>query len=822
MNQHPEKYSRGAVLHALMHYLPSQAPLKDFIHHNTLHAFQDRPFFDGLKDANSTFGYRTTLSLREYRTWYRTNPNAEPALNRAIHLLGLEDEGKFWMDKALRGEFPESAGPNLGTVRLCWKKNAGVDLDAQVHPFLFRLLGSFLDQGLAQWEFPGARELSFLDAIRALDQWSAGGLFTNQSARRLLHDVQTDLECLLERVVGSPTLYEHYLFDQQFAHAGWSGIVAQVEQNPNGLFDGRKIRLEELIFVELLMEIDALESKLGVGFQPLHQWMTESPPPLFSERVQTEKDQVVRLWQTAYEWAAYDGVLFGIQNEAMRSSQQNPLVFQAIFCIDDRMESFRRHLEMNQPDCQTFGTPGFFGLDSLYLPSDAKFASKICPAPMETQRVVREIGTRKRKKDLHFSRDSQSFHGGFLLAQTLGFYSFWRLLGQLIRPSESAKTSSSDHQMPEHVYLEHDYSTLEMADRLESMLNSMGLNADFAPLVYLIGHGASSTNNPHYAAYDCGACSGRSGSVNARLVAQWANIADVRRELNQRGILLTDTTWFVGALHDTTRDSLHFYDEDCIPAPFTAKHAENKMSFLLAATANAAERSRRFESIDLNLSLSAAHQRAALRSVSLFEPRPELNHATNAYCIVGDRGLTKNLFLDRRAFLNSYRPEKDPTGAALLPILKAAAPVCGGINLEYYFSRVDNLRLGAGSKLPHNVVGLIGVSNGIDGDLRPGLPAQMIEVHDPIRLLMVVHQEKKVVEMQLKSHTPTFQWFDLEWIHLVVLDPLDQQLWRWAKGQWIRYTPFTSRLDAVSDWMSISRSSRSNISVKQLDLNDRG
>ena len=104
----------------------------------------------------------------------------------------------------------------------CWKKNAGIDLDAQVHPFLFRLLGSFLDQGLAQWEFPGARELSFLDALRALDQWSAGGLFTNKSARRLLHDVQTDLECLLERVVGSESLFEHYLFDQQFAHAGWS------------------------------------------------------------------------------------------------------------------------------------------------------------------------------------------------------------------------------------------------------------------------------------------------------------------------------------------------------------------------------------------------------------------------------------------------------------------------------------------------------------------------------------------------------------------------------------------------------------------------
>jgi uncharacterized protein len=54
--------------------------------------------------------------------------------------------------------------------------------------------------------------------------------------------------------------------------------------------------------------------------------------------------------------------------------------------------------------------------------------------------------------------------------------------------------------------------------------------------------------------------------------------------------------------------------------------------------------------------------------------------------------------------------------------------------LEYYFSRVDNQKLGAGTKLPHNVMGLIGVANGIEGDLRPGLPLQMIEVHDPVKI----------------------------------------------------------------------------------------
>ena len=117
--------------------------------------------------------------------------------------------------------------------------------------------------------------------------------------------------------------------------------------------------------------------------------------------------------------------------------------------------------------------------------------------------------------------------------------------------------------------------------------------------------------------------------------------------------------------------------------------------------------------------------------------RPEWGHATNAICIVGRRERTRGLFLDRRAFLTSYDPTQDDAESTILTrILQAVFPVCAGINLEYYFSYVDNTGWGSGTKLPHNVASLLGVMDGAASDLRTGLPWQMVEIHEPVRLAL--------------------------------------------------------------------------------------
>jgi len=123
--------------------------------------------------------------------------------------------------------------------------------------------------------------------------------------------------------------------------------------------------------------------------------------------------------------------------------------------------------------------------------------------------------------------------------------------------------------------------------------------------------------------------------------------------------------------------------------------------------------------------------------------------------------------------------------------MRPLPPVCGGINLEYYFSRMDNYKLGAGTKLPHNVVGLIGVTNSSDGDLRPGLPLQMIEVHDPIRLMILVEHYPDVILKTIKSDLNLYQWFINEWVHLVSIHPDTNEFYYFKKGSFTTYDPLT-------------------------------
>src|SRR5437763_3799786 len=55
------------VIEHAAHLLPAQGPITVFIHHNTLHAFEDLSFHDAVKKGAHVFGCHPYLSEDRYR-----------------------------------------------------------------------------------------------------------------------------------------------------------------------------------------------------------------------------------------------------------------------------------------------------------------------------------------------------------------------------------------------------------------------------------------------------------------------------------------------------------------------------------------------------------------------------------------------------------------------------------------------------------------------------------------------------------------------------------------------------------------------------------
>lgn len=820
-HQSNNQFDEQHLLHTLKHYLPTQGPLKDFIHHNTLHAFQDMKFYDAIYKASAIFGYQTTLSLTEYRALYTINRITPEILTRVIRERKGTKQSKQWHTKVLSKEYDETIEPRVGGLRNEWKRQYPIDLDNAVQPILFRMLCSYIDQGIALSPFPFT-DTGLLHALRTLEARSLVSFFKTRRARDLLHRSCTIAE-LLELLVGKghEAYYEQYVYDQQFGHRGWSGMMSTLEDKPESLLYPKSISLKDMVTLELLLEIDELTSRLGEDWQPLGTIIAQPPADIFADTPSTELQEVLTIWQDAFEWSYYDTVLAGLTLPTKPTdTTATTKSFQSIFCIDEREYSLRTYVELLDAQCETFGAPGFFGVAFYFHPAHAKFYDKLCPAPVTPSHLIEELPAphpHAHAQEVMYAKHSHTLLRGWFYSYALGIPALGKLITNLVNPTMSpaiadsfshmdpsadltvAYTGNQDRRTGLHV----GFTETEMADRVEKMLRSIGLVSNFSPLVYVIGHGSSSANNPHHGAHDCGACSGRPGLVNARVFALMANTPSVRVLLAQRGLPIPDTTQFVGGMHDTASDEIKWYDEQALSASNRERHRHHTQLFERALDLDAKERSRRFMSIDTTQDIKKIRREIKKRSVSYYEPRPELGHGTNALCVVGRRSLTKHLFLDRRAFLNSYDYTTDPEGTVLLDVLRPLGVVCGGINLEYFFSRMDNYKLGAGTKLPHNVMGLVGVANSSDGDLRSGLPLQMIEVHDPIRLLMIVEHHPDIVQQVIQSDPALYEWFANEWIHLVAFDPDKGTLHEFQAGTFVPYHPLTNTLPTVRDLPSM-------------------
>ena len=497
---------------------------------------------------------------------------------------------------------------------------------------------------------------------------------------------------------------------------------------------------------------------------------------------------------------------------ANRREEETPVrpTAQLVFCMDEREEGLRRHLEELAPTVQTFGAAGFFGLPIWWRGLGDTHAQPLCPVVQQPVWSVTETSQdsataqrhlHRKNRRLHLRR--QFFHAGRhgLLTGLIGSAlalpaSFLALTGRVMLPRLTAAlgrhaiqrhdgTVRTTVSLPVPTREKIDIAPPEtplaisdeaQADRVAAFMRMIGLSAQTAPLapfIVIVGHGSHSLNNPHRSAYDCGACGGKHGGPNARTFARIANRPEVRQILADRGLSIPKDTVFLGAQHDTADDRIHWFDLNALSAEAWPALSRLRQALETAGARHATERCRRFASAATTISPNAAQRHVAARSDDFAQARPELGHVTNACAVIGRRALTRGSFLDRRAFLISYDPALDDDGRIIEGILLAAGPVGAGIALEYYFSTVNNTQYGCASKVMHNLCGDLGVLEGTVSDLRTGLPRQMIEIHEPMRLLVLCEQEPALLSAIVARQPALQELIGHGWISVGAISPKD-------------------------------------------------
>src|SRR5262245_48872486 len=520
------------------------------------------------------------------------------------------------------------------------------DADRPVNELLIRFCAAFLDQGVSNWPLPN-REKGFFQAFCSLyrrpggppDRWIRG--LAGELAR-LQDGGVVPLESLRESLeaLGVPEAeWDDFIGATLLPLRGWGGIIRHTEERPDRVATPTPPgTLDEFVAVRLLLERLALAhaAREALGYDGplaglrdflrarLKPWV----PPALEERafpvfqlaqlLGWSPDELYR--RSAAEWRALISEVesftpverrrvfhlayearFRVQTlDALALHASRKAVaprFQVCTCLDEREESFRRHLEEAAPDCETFGTAGFYGVAMYYRGAADAHYIPLCPVVIRPQHWVEErvddslqdTDQRARRVRRAFGRASHQLHVGTrtfalgaLLSAGLGVLASIPLVARVLFPGLTARLSRRAGEFvrpPKGTRLQLErtdptpgpqcggvgFTVEEMADIAERVLRDIGLTTGFARLVLMLGHGSHSMNNPHESAHDCGACGGAAGGPNGRAIAQIMNDPRVRAGLAGRGIAIPADTVFVGGLHNTCNEYVKFADTDRIP-----------------------------------------------------------------------------------------------------------------------------------------------------------------------------------------------------------------------------------------------------------------
>lgn len=832
------------------HKIPEQGPLEYFVHHNTIHHYENLDFFKAVAIASKDYDANAFMPEEYYWEKYENQKISKDNIIYEINLFKSKYDIKLPSHiiyrlliqkktdnhcsndqkiKEIRELYVEK---KLAFYSSAFREDYGVEIDYIISSHILKFFAVYFDFGSSYWPMSNRENGLWKQFIKLYQKsYILSGKYLKNLAINIAEfkDISPldALLILINKLKISKEYYNEYFFELSCRYKGWLGFIKSLEAHPEWI-KVKDIRpnFTEALAIIMLCEYTAVKMlsqpipkvprvielyKHSYEFINYMLYEQAKNHDLYIEFIKaTEYLTDVnrkKILHKAFEKTFHDSFFntYILQRNIDKNKKHD---YQVICCIDEREESLRRYLEVDN-DCQTFGAAGHFALPIKFKSFFDKNTRALCPIVVKPVYTIVEKGVIKNKsyiKSLFIwgellwldALNSKTMLRG-LIQSYIGF--FTKAIPFTLDIISPALTYKIKEFFSKHInqsvstrlrYKKNLIKTgLSLQDRIEtanSFLKSIGLTTNFSEFIFIMGHGSSSLNNPHEAAYDCGACGGGRGGPNARLMSLILNEETVREMLSKNyHIKIPSNTIFIGAYHNTCNDKITYYDQDNL---FTSNQLNSiKEKIYSAAKLNSMERCRRFSSVQFDKSEDYYIKKAQQRSIDFRQPRPEYCHATNAICVIGPRSYTKNIFLDRRAFLVSYDESIDYDNSILLNTLNTAIPVCAGINLEYFFSYIDNEVYGCGTKLPHNVTSMIGVMNGYQSDLRLGLSWQCVEIHEPIRLCILVICKLSVMEQLLDKISNFKLLIENRWVKLSVHNTDNDKIYVFTNSKFEEYEP---------------------------------
>ena len=729
-------------------------PLYSFVTSNPLSGYENTHF----KDA--------VLTAKQYlnATVFPKATVFKQALNNG------EIDAEILSNLLTKNGFDEN--PERYLSQLEQEATVALNTNHELDGIMAKWLAAFLDEGLAEWQMPGKKD-GFYAAWRQLAPYDR-----DLNLKNLSSIPKTSVEALSIVLQDYNNAEQLEIFTQHLAALpGWTGYINYRTAADSNWQKEYPIDLEAYLGVRLWIA------------KNLNLEILQKTTPTVAKH----ETHLNYLWLKAWEATWQKKIVHTLKTTPVAAEDTEAPDAQLVFCIDTRSELIRRHVEA-QGNYETFGYAGFFGIAMDYTNLEDNITRKSCPPIVGSAYQVTEVAQKNKRqemtaykksteiarfKDYFYTRMKNMLPSTFGFVEGAGLFYGFSLVGRTLSAGSLYRYQQKKHSPFEKIAEPTINCTnapianegIPLADKVAIVKSAFDLTGwkKFAPLVIFAGHGSHTANNPFASSLDCGACAASPGRHNARMLAQLANLTEVRAALaKDHNVVIPNSTIFIGAEHNTTTDEIEIFDT-AVPASHKPKLQQLKNSLQKAQQTATQDR----------LNVEDAVAVAERKANDWGETRPEWGLAKNAGFIVAPRNLTKNTNLNSRCFLHSYDWNQDLEGKALEGIMQGPMVVTQWINNHYYFSTVDNKTFGGGSKISHNITGKFGVVQGNGGDLKMGLPLQSVSetdskmYHQPLRLSVVINAPLATVTGILSRNENLKTLLENEWIYLMVMDATD-------------------------------------------------